>query len=189
MSFSIVINSKETLNKFAVAVAEKTKLSTNAMKTAISKGHGCDNISGLESKFNVQLPQGASTHAVIVKYHDEKQQTEVFYPDAEDSIVDLFLQVLERKISNFEEYDHDDVADIIESGREGFGQGDVVITPVDECNLSECDNCGFIKEHDELPDARDLLQRLSVGGTFTDKECPHCLALCFPLDIKKHEGR
>lgn len=113
----------------------------------------------------------------------------MYYPDAEDSVVDLFLRVLDRKISNFEEYEQADIEHIIDSGREGFGQGKVIVKAVDECNLSECDSCGFIGENDELPDAKHLLQRLTVGGVFTDKECPHCSALCFPLDIREHADR
>ena len=45
----------------------------------------------------------------------------------------------------------------------------------------ECDNCGFIDDYDNLPMAEDLCERLTVGCTYTDVECPKCGALCFPL--------
>ena len=49
--------------------------------------------------------------------------------------------------------------------------------------LYRCDNCGHIGGEGELPEARDLLQRLEPGGVFTDRECPHCGSLCFPMGV------
>jgi len=46
----------------------------------------------------------------------------------------------------------------------------------------ECDNCGHLDDVDRLPEAQDLSMRLSPGGMYTNKECPECGALCFPLD-------
>ncbi len=46
--------------------------------------------------------------------------------------------------------------------------------------LYECADCGHKALPDSLPDAENLLSRLSVGDTFTDKECSECGALCFP---------
>ena len=43
-----------------------------------------------------------------------------------------------------------------------------------------CDNCEHTAAYDDLPNATDLLQRLTPGCVFTDKECPVCGALCFP---------
>jgi predicted RNA-binding Zn-ribbon protein involved in translation (DUF1610 family) len=43
-----------------------------------------------------------------------------------------------------------------------------------------CDNCGYTAAADDLPEAKDLWQRLTPGGIYTDKECPECGALCFP---------
>lgn len=43
-----------------------------------------------------------------------------------------------------------------------------------------CANCGFRSPHDGLPQAKDLWQRLTPGEIYTDVECPHCGALCFP---------
>lgn len=45
-----------------------------------------------------------------------------------------------------------------------------------------CDNCEFEDEEDDLPDAKELSMRLTPGGKYTDKECPKCHALCFPIE-------
>ena len=47
--------------------------------------------------------------------------------------------------------------------------------------IYECANCSHRAAAGDLPDARDLSQRLEPGSEFTDRECPHCGALCFPL--------
>lgn len=55
--------------------------------------------------------------------------------------------------------------------------------PEDEKELVDpyvCDNCSYMATAKELPDAKDLWQRLTPGGIYTDKECPECGALCFP---------
>ncbi len=57
-----------------------------------------------------------------------------------------------------------------------------------------CDNCKAIRERDDLPDARDILQRVDPGGIFTDKECAVCGALSYPLiltaeKVQRHLAR
>ena len=52
--------------------------------------------------------------------------------------------------------------------------------------LYVCDNCGCTEERENLPNAKDLHQRLVPGGIYTDKECPACGALCFPKTVE-HE--
>jgi len=47
--------------------------------------------------------------------------------------------------------------------------------------MCKCDNCDYTAPHSELPPAKDLLQRLTLGCVFTDVECPKCYALCFPI--------
>jgi predicted nucleic-acid-binding Zn-ribbon protein len=49
----------------------------------------------------------------------------------------------------------------------------------------ECDNCGFTAQYERLPQAQDLSMRLTVGGLYTDVECPKCGCLCFPIKPKK----
>ena len=48
----------------------------------------------------------------------------------------------------------------------------------------ECDNCGYRANPENLPDAQNLYVRLDPGGLYTDKECPKCGALCFPVEPK-----
>ena len=48
--------------------------------------------------------------------------------------------------------------------------------------LFECGNCGYQADHENLPEAQDLYDRVDVGGIFTDVECPECGALCFPVE-------
>ena len=49
-------------------------------------------------------------------------------------------------------------------------------------NPCQCDNCEGVWDESELPQAKDILMRQSLGGTFSDVECPDCGALCFPLE-------
>ena len=46
-----------------------------------------------------------------------------------------------------------------------------------------CDNCEFEGEEKDLPLAKDLMSRLSPGECYTDRECPKCGSLCFPLAV------
>jgi hypothetical protein len=48
-------------------------------------------------------------------------------------------------------------------------------------DFSECQNCEFVAEHDSLPEAKDLSQRIAPGDPHTDRECPRCGALCYPV--------
>ena len=45
-----------------------------------------------------------------------------------------------------------------------------------------CDSCGHTDTGDNLLEAKKLFSRLAPGGMFTDKQCPECEALCFPVD-------
>lgn len=47
----------------------------------------------------------------------------------------------------------------------------------------ECADCGRQAPASELPDAKDLSLRMEPGDTYTDKECPDCGALCFPVEV------
>jgi hypothetical protein len=51
--------------------------------------------------------------------------------------------------------------------------------------LYRCANCSFEADREDLPDAKDLFIRLEAGGIFTDKECPKCGALAFPVKEEK----
>lgn len=46
-----------------------------------------------------------------------------------------------------------------------------------------CDSCGYTRAESQFPYAKDLHQRLSPGGLYTDRECPKtdCGALAFPV--------
>lgn len=50
----------------------------------------------------------------------------------------------------------------------------------------QCDSCGTIFLEKELLPARNLEQRIDVGGTYTPYECPDqdCGALCYPVADK-----
>ena len=52
----------------------------------------------------------------------------------------------------------------------------------------KCDNCGREGDEDAFKDAADILQRHSMGDTFSDKECPDCGALAFPVPAEPKEG-
>lgn len=45
----------------------------------------------------------------------------------------------------------------------------------------ECDNCGRREGAGETKPARDLAQRLTPGGVYTDRECSACGALAYPV--------
>ena len=45
----------------------------------------------------------------------------------------------------------------------------------------KCDGCGLVADYEDLTPARDLSMRLTVGGLYSDVECPECGALCFPV--------
>jgi hypothetical protein len=51
--------------------------------------------------------------------------------------------------------------------------------------ICKCDDCGYEAPHDQLPEAKDILQRLDLNGPFTDVECPECGALCYLIEEKK----
>lgn len=42
----------------------------------------------------------------------------------------------------------------------------------------QCQDCKKILEDSECKDAKDLLQRHTLGDIFSDLECPDCGALC-----------
>lgn len=44
---------------------------------------------------------------------------------------------------------------------------------------AQCDNCGLIVDESQLYPARNLEQRLDVGGTVPVGECPRCGALAY----------
>ena len=55
--------------------------------------------------------------------------------------------------------------------------------------IYRCANCSFEAEREGLPDAKDLFLRLEAGGIFTDKECPKCGALAFPVKEKAESAK
>lgn len=50
-------------------------------------------------------------------------------------------------------------------------------------NGFKCDNCAFTAEEEVFVAARDLDQRIDIGGPFTNLECPCCAALAYPLSM------
>lgn len=48
-------------------------------------------------------------------------------------------------------------------------------------NVLQCDNCNFTARTWQMQPVKDIGQRIDVGGVYTDKECPHCGALCYPV--------
>ena len=55
-------------------------------------------------------------------------------------------------------------------------------------NRYECDDCGFTSNEDEFPEARKLSMRLTPGGAYTDRECPECECLAFPVKTPEDEA-
>jgi len=45
-----------------------------------------------------------------------------------------------------------------------------------------CGNCDFLSTADFMPDAKDIGIRMTPGETYTDKECPLCHMLAFPVE-------
>ena len=45
----------------------------------------------------------------------------------------------------------------------------------------QCDNCSHTADYDDFPEAEDFHTRNSIGFLFSDKECPECGALAFPV--------
>ncbi len=52
----------------------------------------------------------------------------------------------------------------------------------------KCDNCGYRAGEKKFPPAKDILLRVDVGGIFTDKECPKCGALAYPV-VKREKQK
>lgn len=48
-----------------------------------------------------------------------------------------------------------------------------------------CNNCNYTAKESKFDEAKDLWQRMDPGDTFTDKECPKCGALAFPVEQKQ----
>ena len=55
-------------------------------------------------------------------------------------------------------------------------------------NRYECDDCGFTGNEDEFPEARKLSMRLTPSGAYTDRECPECECLAFPVKTPEDEA-
>ena len=51
-----------------------------------------------------------------------------------------------------------------------------------DAEIYRCNGCDFEAPRDEMGDAKNLFERLEVGDAYTDKQCPHCDALVFPID-------
>lgn len=49
----------------------------------------------------------------------------------------------------------------------------------------QCESCAYKADYKSLPPAKDLFERVHIGGIFSDVECPKCGALCFPIKEKK----
>lgn len=174
MSFEIKIDSRESLMAVSDGIAAHTKLSGNALRTAIAKYAGCDHITGLISRFEATSPYG-----YLVNSMDDDNGLEVFVIPSKGQVNDYLKATVDRfggrRIHNLD--------DIISEGQFEYAKGYVAV--VTECDgFYQCDNCGHLSEYDSLPDAKDIEMRLSPGGTHTDKECPHCHALCFPVELK-----
>jgi len=52
-----------------------------------------------------------------------------------------------------------------------------------------CQNCDFTGCEDLFPAAKDLSQRMTVGDTWTDSECPKCGSLAFPVPQRRKVRR
>lgn len=174
MSFEIKIDSHESLMAVSDGIAAHTKLSGNALRTAIAKYAGCDHITGLISRFEPSTPYG-----YLINSMDGDAGAEVFVIPTQEQISDYLKATADRfggrKLHNMD--------DILTEQQLEYAKGYVhVVTDSDD--LFQCDNCGHLAESHNLPDAKDIEMRHTPGGKFTDKECPHCHALCFPVALK-----
>jgi hypothetical protein len=52
-----------------------------------------------------------------------------------------------------------------------------------------CANCTWVGSEAQTVDAPDALLRHSIGDIFSDRECPECGALCYPLKSAKKKAR
>lgn len=48
--------------------------------------------------------------------------------------------------------------------------------------IYRCQNCGLSGDEEDFDEAKDLLLRMTPGDIFSDKECPRCGALAFPIE-------
>ena len=46
---------------------------------------------------------------------------------------------------------------------------------------ARCQDCGHVDDVENLPEAKDVLERHTMGDIFSDVECPHCGAICLPV--------
>ncbi len=53
--------------------------------------------------------------------------------------------------------------------------------------LYRCDNCSHCAQYQDLPSAKDLAERIDEAGPKTDRECPKCGALCYPVNQEETE--
>lgn len=49
----------------------------------------------------------------------------------------------------------------------------------------QCDDCKRIYSKEDCDPIEHLSQRIDPGGVYTDKQCPSCGALCYPMPAAK----
>lgn len=51
-----------------------------------------------------------------------------------------------------------------------------------------CDNCSRTGDPDTFDEVQDVMERMTPGYPFTDKQCPDCCALAYPVDCDAPES-
>ena len=64
----------------------------------------------------------------------------------------------------------------------GMGAADCDVLNNYQATKAKCDNCGKVTDEDKLNEARDLHERVGVGGEMPAGECPACGALAYLVD-------
>ncbi len=54
-------------------------------------------------------------------------------------------------------------------------------------NMHKCQSCIWVGPETRLGDIKDLLKRVRPGEIMPSGECPHCGALCHPVDVEEDE--
>lgn len=63
----------------------------------------------------------------------------------------------------------------------------ITVTPIVAPGIYKCQNCSHTAHMRDFPPAKDIFRRIEVGDMYSDKECPKCGALAFPLNLDFQE--
>lgn len=186
MTFALHITTPAEMKAFTDKVARQGKASANRLRNDVAKAHNFGNITAMYHAMATtpDLPQ----HLVLHETFDGDILEVLAIPDGVDPIDGLMAA------ARLFQLDTDGLTMVRETGSYITTRSELSLTTTqtlrdahddDATALLCCDNCGFTAGADTMDDAEDLPSRLTRGGLYTDKECPACGALAFPVTLEE----